>query len=467
MAFWHLNHPSERVALIDPNGRVHTYGALKDTADGIGERFDRFASRDIGFILFEVHAAAIATYLGALRCGSQIPLLLQPGINPSLLHKLIDTYLPRWIAATTDSPLHQNYSLIQDFGGYGLFARDNGEGYAIPHPDCGLLLSTSGSTGSPKLVRLSYSGLAHNAYSITRYLNLNCDDRAITTLPLAYSFGMSILNSHLAVGGSITLTHHNLMTKEFWIQGAANDITSLSGVPGMFEMFRRVGIAERGLRKLRMLTQAGGRLSDELIRHFASLAENNGWSFFVMYGQTEASPRISYVPPDRLSEKVGSIGIPIPDGSLKVEDSTGELVYEGPNVMMGYAISRDEIAKPDECRGTLRTGDLGRRDQDGFFYLTGRRSRFVKLSGSRINLDEVENSLSTMVAGKVACVGQDDKLTVVFQKDIPIRDLEVQERLRDLFNVFAGLVRVQRIPVFPELASGKVDYKALERMVAS
>ena len=263
------------------------------------------------------------------------------------------------------------------------------------------------------------------------------------------------------------MTTHAVMTREFWTLADANNITSLSGVPSTYEMLRRLGVENRGLRRLRMLTQAGGRLSDVLIRYFASLAQNSGWLFFVMYGQTEASPRISYVPPARLAEKVGSIGIPIPGGRLEIEQQTGELIYQGPNVMMGYAVSRNEIGKPDECRGVLRTGDLGRQDEEGFFYITGRLSRFVKLSGSRINLDEVEIALSKSIAGSLACVGRDDRLTVVLQADATSTDLEVKGHLRDLFDVFAGSVQIHRIPAIPELASGKTDYQALEQLAGS
>ena len=467
MAFWELNHRPDTIALIDPSGRAHTYGALKDSADRVADRIHRGPVRDVGFILFSIRPEAVAVYLGALRSGGQVPLLLQPGINPSLLRTLIDIYAPGWIAADPGLSIHADYHLEHDWGSYVLFRRNASEGGISPHPECGLLLSTSGSTGSPKLVRLSYSALAHNAAAIAEYLGLRPDDRAISTLPLAYSFGMSVLNSHLEVGGSLTLTPHNVLTREFWGVALAHDITSLSGVPSTFEMLRRAGLAERRLRRLRMLTQAGGRLSEALTRYFAALAVEHGWLFFVMYGQTEASPRISFVPPRRLSEKIGSIGIAIPGGRLTLDESSGELVYQGPNVMMGYAQSRYELAKPDECHGVLRTGDLAEQDGEGFFYLTGRLSRFVKLSGSRVNLDEVEVALGRILGGKVACVGREDRLVVVVPADVVFKDVELEGSLRDLFNIYAGSVRIHQIATLPEMTNGKIDYKALKALAES
>lgn len=467
MAFWQLNNDPHAVALIDHDGHLLTYAALKDAADRMAAKLDRRPSRDVGFILFDVRTEAIATYLGALRSGTQVPLLLQPTINPSLLKILIEIYSPGWIAAGTATPVHEGYRLEHDFGGYGLFTRMATTASAPPHPDCGLLLSTSGSTGSPKLVRLSYAALAHNADSIAQYLGLTSDDRAITALPLAYSFGMSILNSHLAAGGSLTLTSHNLLTREFWTTVVASDITSLSGVPSTFDMLRRAGLQDRRLARIRMLTQAGGRLSDEITRYFLRLADKRGWMFFVMYGQTEAAPRISYVPPDRLSEKIGSVGIAIPGGSLRIDPRTGELVYQGPNVMMGYALSRDDLAKPDECSGILHTGDLGRQDEDGFCYLTGRLRRFVKLAGNRVNMDEVEAALSKILGVMVVCSGTDDRLAVVLPVQVAIEDAQVHALLRDLFNIYAGSVRIHRFPEIPHLANGKLDYRLLEAMVAA
>lgn len=464
MTFWQLDRPDHAIALIDQNRRSYNYSELRRAAENAAAVL-RERAADVILLIFDPSVEAVATYLGALRSG-RVPLLLTPNIDPTLVDKLVGIYEPGWIAAPAGSFLPESYRLRCSSGAYSLCVRAETSRHPPPHPECGLLLSTSGSTGSPKLVRLSYAAIAHNAESIATYLGLAADDRAITTLPLAYSFGMSIFNSHLAAGGSLALTSHSLTTREFWATAEAVGITSLSGVPSTFEMFRRVGLEKRRLDRMRMLTQAGGRLSDELTRHFARLADHSGWRFFIMYGQTEASPRISYVPPGRVLDKIGSIGIPIPGGSLALDAATSELVYRGPNAMMGYALSRDDLAKPDECFGTLRTGDLGRQDADGFFYLTGRLKRFVKLSGNRVNLDEIEMALAQALGVTVACTGSDDALAVAVPKEPPIENGRIQQILRDRFNIFAGLVQVHAVSPFPFSPNGKIDYKTLEAVMA-
>lgn len=198
----------------------------------------------------------------------------------------------------------------------------------------------------------------------------------------------------------------------------------------------------------------------ELIRTFDTLARDHGWRLFVMYGQTEAAPRISYVPPERLPEKAGSIGIPIPGGRLELDPDTAELVYRGPNVMMGYAERRDALAKGDECGGVLRTGDLGEVDSDGFFYLKGRLKRFIKISGARINLDSVEAGLCERLGGQAVCTGSDDRLRVWLLDDAPAADEAVLASLREMFDIFPGFARVSRIPTFPLTANGKIDYRS-------
>jgi acyl-coenzyme A synthetase/AMP-(fatty) acid ligase len=466
-AFWVLEQSPAQVALVDQSGLPRTYATLGADADRVADLLPHEAGRTVGFILFETGAEAVATYLGALRSGGHVPLLLQPNISAPLLDSLIDAYAPDWILGGPGRLARVDYCQRQILGNCSLYVRAVAPAGPSPHPDCGLLLSTSGTTGSPKLVRLSYRALAHNARAIAEYLELTPSDRAITTLPLSYSFGMSILNSHLAVGGSLALTRNSPVTRDFWSIARASEITSLSGVPSTFEMLRRMGIEKQGLRRLRMLTQAGGRLRDELLHHFAGLAEEQGWRFIVMYGQTEAAPRISYLPPDRLVDKVGSIGIPIPGGALDIDRASGELVYRGPNVMMGYALSRDDLAKPDECAGILRTGDLARRDDEGFYYLEGRLKRFVKLSGNRVNLDELEAALTRMLGAQMACTGHDDRLVVIVPGNVSVNDGQVHAVLRDIFNIFAGIVHVVRVSELPTLSNGKLDYRSLENVIAS
>ncbi|WP_243351315.1 AMP-binding protein [Stenotrophomonas acidaminiphila] len=457
MRFWQLPH-GERTALIEGR-RTLSYRELAGLADDLAGLLP--GGRGMGILAMPSTIEAVALYLGALRSARQVPLLVQADTDPELLAALVDCYTPEWLALPGPAP--RGYTTVHAGARLSIHVRDAATG-AAPHPELAVLLSTSGSTGSSKLVRLSAQGLASNAASIVAYLGLTADDRAITTLPLAYSFGMSILNSHLACGGCVVLSEDSLMTREFWEAARGNAVTSLSGVPATYEILRRMGLARLQLPGLRMLTQAGGRLRDELVRHFAESARDHGLQFFVMYGQTEASPRISYVPPERLLDKIGSIGIPVPGGRMHVDGDSGELVYEGPNVMMGYATSRGELAAADQQHGVLRTGDLARVDADGFHYITGRAKRFLKMSGNRVNLDEVEAMLSAALGRQIACSGSDDDL-VVFSHGGEAAPLdEVRRLVQARYKLFGGLVRCIHLEALPLLSNGKIDYPSLRQL---
>ena len=468
MPFWDLErHPADAPALLDAR-REWSYGQLARLADQHAARLPQ-GRRTLGFLGLANHADTIALYLGALRSRRHVPLLLQPDIAPELVAALAAHYRPDWIAFPAG---------IEPPAGYTPVAQGDSDAMTVyladapdpsdtpPHPQLALLLSTSGSTGSAKLVRLSGASIDANARSIVQYLGLGPDDRAITTLPLAYSFGMSILNSHLQAGGSLVLTDESLVGRGFWELARARGITSLSGVPATYEMLRRVGLERFGLDRLRMLTQAGGRLRDALVETFLDISKRMSLEFFVMYGQTEASPRISYVPADRLQAKVGSIGIAVPGGELDVDAQSGELVYRGPNVMLGYAGSRDDLALGDVQDGILRTGDLARRDADGYFHITGRAKRFVKISGNRVNLDEVETMLTTELQRAIACAGSDDDL-VVFVPGEPSPDpARIRQTIQQRYRLFPGHVRVVPLPALPLSTTGKTDYAALNEHAA-
>jgi acyl-coenzyme A synthetase/AMP-(fatty) acid ligase len=318
------------------------------------------------------------------------------------------------------------------------------------HPELRVLLSTSGSTGSPKLVRLTERNVLSNAAAIVEYLGLDAGERAIATLPIPYSYGMSVLHSHLLAGASIAFSPHSIVRPELWADVRRHGVTSFAGVPYAYAMLERIGMRDMDLPSLRTMTQAGGRLDPELAARYAAHRR-----FFVMYGQTEAAPRIAYVPPERLAEKAGSIGVPVPGGALRAEDA--ELVYEGPTVMLGYARSRADLARGDELGGVLRTGDLGHADDDGFFYVTGRVKRIAKVYGQRVNLDEVEAA----VEGPAGAVAGEDRIDVFAERGADARALAARFRLPP------RAIRVHEVERLPLRSSGKIDYAALAPLHAT
>ncbi len=333
------------------------------------------------------------------------------------------------------------------------------------HPELALLLSTSGSTGAAKLVRLSYENLQANAAAIASYLDLAESDRAATTLPLHYCYGLSVLHSHLLSGASVVVTDRSVTDPAFWELARRHEITSFAGVPHTFELLDRIGFEAPS--SLRYLTQAGGRLAPDRVKHWAEKSASGGWRFFVMYGQTEATARMAYLPPDLAAAHPGAIGIPIPGGSFRLEpdpgwpgEDTGELVYTGPNVILGYADGPDDLARGRDVH-ELRTGDIGRRTASGLFEIVGRRSRFLKLFGLRIDLQQIETVLAEHGIAAV-CTGNDEYLVLA------LTGKGAAERARRIVGELAGLppaaIRVLNLDVVPRLGNGKPDYQALIRM---
>ena len=461
---WSFKDFANNAALICEDGVV-TYAALSAYGDEVYRHIGR---RCLVFIICRNEPGSVAAYTSCIEHGV-VPLLLDSGLDRELLKNLVDTYRPAFMLCPDD--------MAELFGkaaasvlGWSIVPTGFENEYEL-HPDLALLLTTSGSTGSPKLVRQSYKNIAANTASIVEYLGLDESERAITTLPMSYTYGLSIINTHLAVGASVILTGKTLMQRDFWTAFKQHGATSFGGVPYTYEMLNKLRFFRMELPSLRCMTQAGGKLSPELHRLFAKYAEDTGRRFIVMYGQTEATARMSWLPPERSLEKAGSMGIAIPGGRFSLidpegneilsPDTVGELVYEGDNVTLGYAVCGDDLKKGDERGGRLVTGDMAKRDSDGFYYVVGRKKRFLKLFGKRVNLDECEQLLKARFPGAVcACSGADDMLAV-FVTDGEAA-AEARSFMAEKLNINHAGIKVFRLEKMPVKESGKTDYRALE-----
>ena len=459
MSVWTLDAPTGASALVAADGRHFTYGELADGSDRFACALTPSPSKTVGFVLCRNTPECVMAYLGALRAGQAV-CLLDVDLRAELLERLVSTYRPDWIFTPDDKAL-AGYAQSSDVHGH-LLRRQAADAEQPVSADLAVLLPTSGTTGSPRLVRLSHQNLLANADAIVRYLGLTPDERGLASLPMSYSYGLSILHAHLHAGATVLLTTASFMQREYWAFINEQKPTSLSGVPYHYDVMLRMGMLRRELPSLRTLTQAGGRLDAERVAQLEQMSADRGWRFFVMYGQTEASPRISYVPPERLREKSGSIGIPIPGGQLELDADTGELIYSGPNVMLGYAESRDDLSKGDELGGRLRTGDLARRDADGYYYIVGRAKRFLKVFGKRVSLDEVETLVTQYGGGAAACVGEDDRVRIA------VEDASVGEAasrvMVDILKIHPSAFRVRTVDALPRFPSGKLDYQTVSSL---
>ncbi len=458
MSFSRLEHPNDRLAVVDAlTGLKRSYGQLRSDVERAVTTWQSRRRKSLVMLLAQNRYECLVAYLAVLNAGDAV-MLVDATLNQELLLRLISTYRPDWVCGALPEITIPGYRNRQAENLW-VWENEKPEATAI-HESLALLLNTSGSTGSPKLVRLSLENLQANAASIASYLTLTEGERPITSLPMSYSYGLSVINSHLLAGATLVLNEHGVLRREFWDSLDQYGCTSLAGVPYTYQILLQTGLLKQRGATLRTLTQAGGALAELYVRQVHDLARQRGFKFFVMYGQTEATARISYVPFEALANKIGAIGIAIPNGSLQVDSETGELIYTGPNVMMGYAECRDDLSRGDELGGVLKTGDLARQDAEGFFYITGRMKRFLKMFGKRFNLDEVEQIVQGRFGFPTACFGRDDLLMVAVETENKNVDAVIA-MLSDTFGIPKNAVRVQAVSGLPRTGRGKIDYQVL------
>jgi acyl-coenzyme A synthetase/AMP-(fatty) acid ligase len=434
-------------ALVTEAGEVLSHGELRARVAGMARHLPDVAlGRRLVHLPMGRDAASVLAYLATLEAG-HVALVTPAGEGAAAV---VDRYRPDVTA--TGAPERP-------------FAVETPEPRHLLHPDLALLLSTSGSTGSPKLVRLSDQNLHDNATAIAAALGITAADRAISSLPLHYCFGLSVLHSHLVAGGSVVLHEGSVLDASFWDAVDGRGVTTLAVVPHMVELMETTGVLEREHPSLRLVAQAGGRMSPERILRMAALGREHGWGLSVMYGQTEATARICVLDPALVAGHPESVGRPVAGTTLHLDttvpeaaDGAGEVVVRGPGVMMGYADHPDDLAL-GPLLTELRTGDLGRIGPDGLLRLVGRRSGFVKVMGVRIDVARVEGALEA--AGIAACVGgADDGLTVVVEPQPDRPDTQAAAKARTVAGQASGLgpaAVLVAVAELPRLPNGKVN----------
>ena len=428
-----LERHGGRVALHTPDGPV-TYAALADHVDAMAARLA--GPRRLVHVEGRNHADTVVALLAAHAAG-HVVLLSAPGPARTLQ----EAWAP---------------DIVIDPGGHLEVLRE--EPAHDLHPDLALLLSTSGSTGAAKLVRLSADNLAANAEQISDALGVRPDDCAALTLPLTYCYGLSVLTTHLAAGASVMLTDTSVVDECFWRAAAAAGVTTFPGVPHTFELLERSGFADRELPSLRYVTQAGGRMDPERVCRFAELGRRRGFDLVVMYGQSEATARMTTLPPHLAARHPDTVGVPVPGAQVDIVD--GEVVFRGPNVMLGYAHGPDDLAL-GRTVDELHTGDLGELTSDGLLRITGRRSRFVKVLGHRVDLDVLERRLRND-GHEVRCAGRDGLLAVAALGPLPAPRREAVRRAAiQRSGVPRDAVHVVVVDEFPLLENGKPDHASV------
>jgi acyl-coenzyme A synthetase/AMP-(fatty) acid ligase len=459
---WLAAQEPAALALVTEDGASVSYGEL---ASLVAKFAALFPQPGVIACLCNNDLPSIVCYLAALECRN-VPLLLPGSMPRSQLLGLLEAYRPRYLFHKRNDLTDLGGDAVAGSGAYSLWHLP--EAADRVSAELALLLTTSGSTGSRKLVRLSRRNLLANSASIADYLQIGTAERAITTLPMHYSYGLSIINSHLHAGASVILSDRSIMERSFWELLRTHEATSIAGVPYTYEMLLKLDISRLKMPSVHLMTQAGGRLAPEKIRAVAEACRLRNIRFCTMYGQTEATARIAYLPWQETEAMAGSIGRAIPGGALWLEDDRmqrieqpgvpGQLVYSGPNVSLGYAASANDLATGDDNQGILHTGDLAVLDMNGYFTLVGRLSRFVKLYGNRVSLDEVESILASY-GFTAAAAGTDDHLRVYVECLTAPPSLRAD--LATTMGINPAAISVLSISALPRTENGKIDYASL------
>lgn len=469
MIFDKLYNFRNRPAFIS-DGTYIPYSSIIDK----GSLFSKYiTNKGLCLVVAKNHQDVVISYLSFLE--HKIPvLLLNNTLNHEHIINVIKSYKPAYMVLEKSmvlSGIYKDYisNVLMELDEFVFVATSCNIDYNI-NDNLSLLLTTSGTTGSQKFVRLSKDNIYANTESISTYLPINTDDTTITTLPLSYSYGLSIINTHLFSGASILLYDGSVIQKDFWLFLKEYNITSFGGVPYTYEMLERLRFSSMDLPNLRYITQAGGRLLQKQISYYKDMYINKQLPFFKMYGQTEATARISYLPYEDFAKKEESIGKPIPNGEMFIYDNNknklkaneeGELIYKGKNVFLGYASSCYDLYKDDENNNILHTGDLGYYDNDGYFYITGRKKRFLKIFGNRINLEEVENILNSH-GFSCACAGHDDKMIIYIENSLVKNN--ILDTLKKVLDIHPSGYSINVVDKIPRNNSGKIDYHLLESL---
>jgi len=452
--FWALSnyHTQDSRILVLEDGVLIDKKRLVSDINSVGAGFP--SERELFLLKVSNNYSSLVDYLACLRF-QQPFILVDEDIEDKLLDSLIHLYEPNYL-------IHN-----------GQLSKLSEHSHNL-NSELAMLLSTSGTTGSPKLVRLSYKNISSNSHSIVDYMGIRSGDTVITTLPMSYSYGLSIINTHLQVGASIVINNDSVISREFWNKVQDYRVSTFAGVPFTFQMLKRLGYNRFNSESIRYLTQAGGKLDSDTLSYFTEQCEILDQSFFVMYGQTEASPRISYLPPKSLKNKQGSIGVAIPSGRLFLTDAEGEIIsepgiegeicYSGPNVMLGYATEPEDFALGDSQSGTLATGDIGYFDCDNFFFITGRAKRFIKLFGLRLSLDAIDDWFALSSIPAVA-TGNDDRLLICIEDGSSCSESEVVDKVSSVFKLNKNFVKTKKLASIPRKNGGKIDFKRLSILI--
>lgn len=454
---------AHNLALIDCKANKMTYGELANHSKHMSKYV---AKRSLVLFMCDYDITTVSTYYSLLELKA-VPLLISSKADYSYVEKLCSLYKPQYIWLKEEKL--DEIKTITD--GTTILCYDNHVLYKTQleridiNPNIALLLTSSGSTGNPKTVILTYSNLFHNATAGAASLKLTTKDCGITTLPMEHCFGLFLLHSSWAIGAKICLYDETVLNPLFLKALEEQKPSFMFAVPYTIDLLKFINNDKLNKSlNMRFILIGGGRLNDNQFEFIKNLLQNKSTTCILGYGQTEGTGVIS----TNIAEEpidLSCVGTPV--AGLKVyiinKDSSGigEIVLESDSVGFGYASSNEDLNKEEEFKGFLHTGDLGTVNNEGKIHLYGRQNRIVKLLSERYNLDDIEELLINQFKGSsFACVEVNSNLAIFHNSTITEKQLK--ETLRVNYKIPGNLLKIHYINDFPKTASGKIAYSKLE-----
>lgn len=450
------------IALIDLDGHEYSYKDVIDKNEYIASKLEK---NSLVILICSNSADAIIAYTTLLRFNFLV-ILLDESFDKEYVKSVIKKFKPQYIFYPKNNfqgDFTNSDSNLISLKSYNIL-KTNYKKFLYNNKNC-LLLTTSGSTHNPKFVRLSAENLKNNSDSIIDYLKIKKNYVAITTMPMGYSYGLSILNTYLEVGAQIVLNKNSVFEKNFWDKVLKYKVNSLNGVPQFYELLKKINFHKFNLKTFKYLTQAGGKIDKVVLNYLKNLSKKKLIKLFIMYGQAEASPRMSYLRINKKNaSKINSIGRGLKNSKFKLIDEkgkkitkankVGEIVYYGKNVCLGYANNTNDLNKGDINKGILLTGDLAYRDKENYYYLVGRKNRISKIFGIRINLEDIEKKMLKL-GMNIRCETDDKFLTILSTKrkdENKIKELiQKNYKINKNFIKFKNYYRINKKNLFKEL----------------
>jgi len=443
-------------ALITEQRKIITYNKLNIFVKKFSKNFKK---RSLAFIISNNDLETIVAYLSFIGKNCVV-MLIDQKTNEETISDLVENYCPEYIFLNQKKTIRINdYFLADKFFNYTLLKSKNKKKYKMID-ELALLMPTSGSTGSQKYVMLSYENLNFNTKCIINSLKIKKKDITITTLPMSYVYGLSIINTHLVQGSSIVLNTKSVMEKDFWKSIENNNVNNFGGVPYIYQILSKMNLFKFNLKSLKYTTQAGGKLNLDILKNILKNYKKMNVKLFCMYGASEATARMSILDWKFINKKIGSVGKALKGTKFNIEKKTNEIIFSGKNVFLGYAENISDLNKSYN-NNILKTGDIGHLDKDNFLYITGRKDRYVKIYGMRISLEELEDRIFKLGEENVCSAPKENMINVYIKSKRNFKELI--KKISSYTKIHASCFNIIKVSEFPLNKNLKISYKSLTR----